>query len=245
MQSLWERLLDRLETEYSEQDILTWLKPLQVGGSEGVLRLLAPNAFVLDVVRERFLSRIEAVAQHLDGGDLVVRLDVGSTPRVEPARSATTNNGTVAVPFDPEFETNLDPHYTFDNFVEGKSNELGRAAAYQAWWEHQPVRVPRARSWADLTIHRSTAWGSLAQLWTLDTRQYRSDQPCNDGNRVVPCGDWGDPTRTLMGTDQEKWLFNGLGASTATWQVLAQQVALGELCGRHARGDRANRQRRD
>jgi len=58
MQSLWERLLDRLETEYSEQDILTWLKPLQVGGSEGVLRLLAPNAFVLDVVRERFLSRI-------------------------------------------------------------------------------------------------------------------------------------------------------------------------------------------
>jgi chromosomal replication initiator protein len=131
MQSLWQRLLDRLEAEYSEQDILTWLKPLQASGSGDVLRLLAPNAFVLDVVRERFLTRIEAVAQHLGGGDLIVRLEVGSSPRVETTRTTAANNGTAAIPFDPEFETNLDPHYTFDNFVEGKSNELGRAAAFQ------------------------------------------------------------------------------------------------------------------
>jgi chromosomal replication initiator protein len=54
MHSLWERLLERLESEYDEQDILTWLKPLQVSAGDGRLRLLAPNAFVLDVVRERF-----------------------------------------------------------------------------------------------------------------------------------------------------------------------------------------------
>lgn len=132
MRSLWERLLERLESEYSEQDILTWLKPLQVGGGDGVLRLLAPNAFVLDVVRERFLARIEAVAQHLAGGELQVRLDVGSNARAaEPSRTPTAGHGANAVAFDPEFEANLDPHYTFDNFVEGKSNQLGRAAAYQ------------------------------------------------------------------------------------------------------------------
>jgi chromosomal replication initiator protein len=175
MQSLWERLLDRLETEYSEQDILTWLKPLQVGGSEGVLRLLAPNAFVLDVVRERFLSRIEAVAQHLDGGDLVVRLDVGSTPRVEPARSATTNNGTVAVPFDPEFETNLDPHYTFDNFVEGKSNELGRAAAYQV------ALHPGRRESNPLLLYGGTGLGKTHLMYAAGNLMRKN----NPGFRVL------------------------------------------------------------
>ena len=77
MQSLWERLLERLESEYEEQDILTWLKPLQVTGRDGRLSLLAPNAFVLDVVRERFLTRIEAVARHLAGNDVQVGLEVG------------------------------------------------------------------------------------------------------------------------------------------------------------------------
>ena len=58
-----------------------------------------------------------------------------------------------------------------------------RAAGYQAWWEHQPVRVPRATSWADLNITRTVDWGALARFWVLDTRQYRSDQACDDGNQ--------------------------------------------------------------
>jgi alkaline phosphatase D len=101
-----------------------------------------------------------------------------------------------------------------------------RAAAYQAWWEHQPVRVPRARSWADLTIRRSLPWGSLAQFWVLDTRQYRSDQPCGDGAREVPCGDWGSPRHTFLGDAQEAWLTQGLATSPGRWQVLAQQVMM-------------------
>ena len=99
-----------------------------------------------------------------------------------------------------------------------------RAAGYQAWWEHMPVRVPRARSWAELNITRGVAWGGLAQLWMLDTRQYRSDQACGGGSRVVPCGDWADPSRTVLGDAQERWLAAGLGASDARWQVLANQV---------------------
>lgn len=101
-----------------------------------------------------------------------------------------------------------------------------RAAGYQAWWENQPVRVPRARSWADLTITRAFDWGTLARFWVLDTRQYRDDQACGDGMRVVPCGDWDAPERRLLGAEQERWLTDGLGSSRARWQVLAQQIMM-------------------
>jgi alkaline phosphatase D len=101
-----------------------------------------------------------------------------------------------------------------------------RAAAYQAWWEHQPVRVPRAKSWADLTITRTIDWGGLARFFMLDTRQYRTDQACGDMIKPVPCGDWASPERTMLGPVQERWLADGLGASKSRWQVLANQVML-------------------
>ena len=101
-----------------------------------------------------------------------------------------------------------------------------RAIAYQAWWEHQPVRVPRARSWAELNITRTLDWGRLARLWVLDTRQYRSNQSCGDGNQIVPCGDWNDPSRTLLGAEQERWLFEGLAKPYAGWQVLVNQIRI-------------------
>ncbi len=101
-----------------------------------------------------------------------------------------------------------------------------RAAGYQAWWEHQPVRVPRATSWSDLAITRRIPWGALVDGWLLDTRQHRSDQACGDGTRAVPCGDWADPARTMLGDAQERWLLGGMAASRARWQLLAQQVML-------------------
>jgi chromosomal replication initiator protein len=175
MQSLWERLLDRLESEYSEQDILTWLKPLQVSGGDGNLTLLAPNEFVLDVVRDRFLSRIEAVARHLGGENLAVRLVVGSTPRQTEVRTPTPNNGTAAVPFDPEFETNLDPHYTFENFVEGKSNQLGRAAAYQV------ALNPGRRESNPLLLYGGTGLGKTHLMYAAGNLMRRN----NPGFRVL------------------------------------------------------------
>lgn len=106
-----------------------------------------------------------------------------------------------------------------------------RAAAYRGWWEHQPVRVPRARSWAELTIQRTVDWGRLARFWVLDTRQYRSDQACGDGTRPVPCGEWADPSRTMLGDAQERWLVEGLAGSDARWKVLAQQVMMAPFDG--------------
>jgi alkaline phosphatase D len=103
---------------------------------------------------------------------------------------------------------------------------LRRAAGYQAWWEHQPVRVPRANSWSDLVQMRRVEWGDLARIHLLDGRQYRSDQACGDGDRDVPCGDWDDPKRTMLGDAQERWLSDGLRTSKHRWQVLANQVML-------------------
>jgi alkaline phosphatase D len=123
-----------------------------------------------------------------------------------------------------------------DNNYAGLTSESGlesvewmrnrRAAAYQAWWEHQPVRTPRANSWADLLQMRRVDWGDMARFHLLDGRQYRSDQACGDGTREVPCGDWNDPKRTMLGAEQERWLTDGLATSKQHWQVLANQVML-------------------
>jgi alkaline phosphatase D len=99
-----------------------------------------------------------------------------------------------------------------------------RAAAYQAWWEHQPVRVPRARSWADLTIYRALRWGGLARFAMLDGRQYRSRQACGGETQTVPCGGRDDPARTMLGAAQERWLDEGLARDGARWHVLGNQV---------------------
>ena len=99
-----------------------------------------------------------------------------------------------------------------------------RAAAYQAWWEHQPVRLTRATDWADLRITRTLEWGSLVRFHMLDTRQYRANQACDDGVKKVPCGDWDDPGRQFMGAEEEKWLEQGLKSATEKWQVIGNQT---------------------
>ncbi len=112
-----------------------------------------------------------------------------------------------------------------ENRFESEAQMLDRrAAGYQAWFENQPVRVPRPVSWSGLNIQRTADWGSVARFHVLDTRQYRSDQPCGDGADAVPCGDWADPERTMLGDAQERWLLSGLERSDVRWQVLAQQV---------------------
>jgi alkaline phosphatase D len=105
-----------------------------------------------------------------------------------------------------------------------------RAAAYQAWWENQAVRVARARSWADINIVRRVDWGTLARFSVLDSRQYRSDQVCGDiYSARVPCPSWDDPSRTLLGAEQERWVEDGLATSRARWQVLANQTMFADV----------------
>lgn len=98
-----------------------------------------------------------------------------------------------------------------------------RAAAYQAYYEHMPLRRSSVPSGPDMQLYRRLTYGNLAGFNVLDTRQYRDDQAAGDGTDPPNPGSL-DPDRTLTGEAQEQWLLNGLAASGATWNVLAQQV---------------------
>jgi alkaline phosphatase D len=107
-----------------------------------------------------------------------------------------------------------------------------RAAAYQAWWEHMPVRIA-APSGPDLRIHRSVRWGGLATFHVLDTRQYRSDQVCADADIGPRCDAAFTPDFTVLGAEQEAWIAGALGGGSdgggsggARWDVVVQQVVL-------------------
>jgi chromosomal replication initiator protein len=155
MSDLWRRCLERLEGDLSAEDLHTWLMPLQARDDADSLQLFAPNSYTLDTVRERYLSRIEAVLLLLTGRPWPVRLDVGSNS----ARVLTVTKPTVAPPrarpepsAAPMFAHNLDPHYTFETFVEGKSNQLGKAAAMQ-------VATNPGRAYNPLLLYGGTGLG--------------------------------------------------------------------------------------
>ncbi|GAB3470075.1 alkaline phosphatase D family protein [Actinophytocola sediminis] len=97
-----------------------------------------------------------------------------------------------------------------------------RAAAYQAYYEHMPLRSAQAPSGENLQLYRRLRWGSLATFHMLDTRQYRMDQACGDGSKDCPEAD--DPARTITGGTQESWLLDGLGQRLGTWDLIGQQV---------------------
>lgn len=109
--------------------------------------------------------------------------------------------------------------------------EERRFAAYRAWWEHQPVRLdPPIAADQDYRIYRDVQWGDLIELALLDGRQYRSDQACGDVTLSLdpPCPETTDPARTMLGDEQEAWLFETLGASTAVWNVIGNQTVLAD-----------------
>ena len=102
---------------------------------------------------------------------------------------------------------------------------LRRAAAYKAAYEHQPLRRSALPKGPDMPLYRALQWGNLAAFNILDTRQYRTDQPCGDGLQS-PCEGAFDPAATLTGAAQEQWLTDNLRRSPARWNVIPQQVMM-------------------
>ncbi len=95
-----------------------------------------------------------------------------------------------------------------------------RAQAFQAYYEHMPVRRTQRPVGPDLQIYRRLTFGDLMDFYVLDTRQYRSDQ--------VPQAQRADPTRTILGDTQESWLRQAVAGPTARWNALAQQVVFSQ-----------------
>ena len=109
-----------------------------------------------------------------------------------------------------------------------------RAAAYQAYFEHMPVRPSLWTLPGGPRLYRHLAWGDLFSLPILDGRQYRSTQACNpprqSGNRPqAHCAEIDVPDRTMLGATQEAWLSSTLAAETRPWTLLTQQTVMARL----------------
>ncbi|MCK6436677.1 chromosomal replication initiator protein DnaA [Rivihabitans pingtungensis] len=152
LHTFWPTCLERLEAELSAQQFTTWIKPLRCEpGAEGWV-LLAPNRFVLQFIKDRFLARIEALASEVLGEPALLELKIGAPVKVEPpvmtsssaSPSASAGAQPPSSPTSPSARpaavqaiggghesTRLNPSFTFESLVTGKGNQLARAAAMQ------------------------------------------------------------------------------------------------------------------
>ncbi len=130
-----------------------------------------------------------------------------------------------------------DDHEFDNNYADSISEESGvarsvflqrRARAYQAYYEHMPLRSRSIPSGPNLRLYRATPYGQLIDFNVLDTRQYRSDQPNGDGRKPINDSVL-NPDTSMLGKQQEAWLFDRLVASQTTWNVLAQQVMMARV----------------
>ncbi len=153
--SLWQHCAERLQSELTAQHYNTWIRPLQAEFTDDTLTLYAPNMYVVDWVKDKYLSLIndllsETATERGEQAPNVAFMVGGVQKKAAPSAAApepaaVTRQATRRAaaqrsrhnPWDqdatpaPAFECNIDPEYTFENFVEGKSNQLARAAAHQ------------------------------------------------------------------------------------------------------------------
>ncbi len=130
MQHLWDACLRRLEQELPAQQFNTWIRPLALDAAAsdpGSLTLLAPNRFVLELVRDRFGERIRRFAGEAAPQPVEIHIVLARSPDPAPRPAARTNGHTP-----PTLErARLNPAFSFESFVAGKANQLARAAALQ------------------------------------------------------------------------------------------------------------------
>jgi len=129
---------------------------------------------------------------------------------------------------DHELDNNYANETSEQTHVDPKDFLIRRAAAYQAYYEHMPLRQASIPNGPMLQLYRGCAWGLLADFNVLDTRQYRTDQPCGDRN-TAPCDGVYSETQSMLGQEQETWLNRRLANSPATWNILAQQVMMARV----------------
>lgn len=131
MQGFWQQCVEQFRRELSSQQFNTWIKPLRAEVEGDRLKLLAPNRFVQQWVKEKFLARVETLAEERLGRTLAVELGIAA-----PQATPTGQEGEASLrpaPAEPARQSNpgLNPAFTFANFVAGKANQLARAAALQ------------------------------------------------------------------------------------------------------------------
>jgi len=129
---------------------------------------------------------------------------------------------------DHEFDNNCANLISEEATVDPATFAARRANAYQAYYEHMPLRRASLPAGPDMKIYRRVRCGQLAEFNVLDTRQYRSNQPNGDGGKPL-YGEVFNPRATMLGHRQEDWLYQGLLESPCRWNVLAQQVMMARV----------------
>ena len=124
---IWEKCLDRLEDELSSQQFNTWIRPLQAIGDDACVKLLAPNRYIKDQVNTQFLNRIQELLT--ENGSGPAELGIGSSGKMLEEKPEGSNTFATRERFYPLLD--LNKAFTFDTFVEGRSNQIARAAALQ------------------------------------------------------------------------------------------------------------------
>jgi chromosomal replication initiator protein len=169
--SLWKSCLDRLESELSEQQLNTWIRPLHALEEDNTLRLLAPNHFVLEWVKEHHLESILSVLRQLHPNrPLQVLLEIGSSRQPPTRKTKPVEPAPVESVLESETPgSKLNPDFTFDNFVEGKSNQLARAACTQ-------VAQNPGKAYNPLFIYGGTGLGKTHLLHAVGNLLRRQNQ---------------------------------------------------------------------
>lgn len=149
--------------------------------------------------------------------------------KTDPALQAMHRSAPWVVTWDDhEFDNNCAGDISEEKKVEVASFLSRRAAAYQAYYEHMPLRAACVPKGPGMKLYRSVRHGSLVDFHVLDTRQYRSDQPNGDGLKGLE-PEALRPDATMLGGVQKEWLLGELGKSRAAWNVLAQQVMMARV----------------
>lgn len=139
MEHFWQDCLERFKQELSSQQFNTWIKPIKFETAIDSIRLIAPNRFVQQWIKEKFLGRIEQLAEEYFPAPMVISLELSNAqpseitqnplPDIQSALQNNLSNQVVSNKLNPN--SRLNPQFTFENFVIGKANQLARAAALQ------------------------------------------------------------------------------------------------------------------
>jgi chromosomal replication initiator protein len=125
MSAIWNNCLAKLEHEIPTADFSTWIRPLQAVETDSLLKLLAPNRFIIDHIKQHFFATIEDAVNEFSNATLTVQFEIGSK-NAKTIKAPTLNKNPTQKKNQPNF---LNKAFTFESFVEGKSNQLARAAS--------------------------------------------------------------------------------------------------------------------
>lgn len=169
---LWEKCLSHLEGELSAQQLNTWLRPLQAIQTPTSLRLLAPNPYVQAWVQEQLETKINQLIQALSQGAISsVTIDVGTNkPQVVETNATTKAAPDVVKSMAPAAGSPLNPAFTFDSYVEGKSNQIARAASLHV------AESPGTSGYNPLFLYGGTGLGKTHLMLAIGN-QIKKDNP--------------------------------------------------------------------